>query len=183
MSPSGVTFPYDPYDPHPALVTRGPSLLLRLRVRWRTPELDAALAAGVDPEGTRLLSLRAEKLATTRQRARLARALERVVDIGDADRVMAAPAFRRMLPSLPVRRHQVRSNRVLLLQLAQRLREDRPLRAQGLALAERLITDDNSPLYTDQATLSLQDAVRVALGKLDRSSRSAPPVAEAAAAA
>ena len=69
---------------------------------------------------------------------------------------------------------------MILLQLAQRLREDRPLPVQGLALAGRLISDDNSPLYTDQATLSLQDAVRVALGKLDRSSSSGPHVAAAA---
>ena len=32
MSPSGVSFPYDPYDPHPAIVTRGPSLLRPARV-------------------------------------------------------------------------------------------------------------------------------------------------------
>jgi hypothetical protein len=165
------------------MVDRGPGLTLRWRVWWRTPELDAALAAGVDPQGTPLLNMRAQRLATTRQRTRLARALEKVVAIADADRVMAAPAFRRMRPSLPVRRQQVRRNRVVLLQLAQRLREDRPLRVQGLALAERLITDDDSPLYTDQATLPLQDAVRVALGKLDRSPRSAPPAAERAAAA
>ena len=180
MSPSGIT---SPYDMHRSMVDRGPGLTLRWRVWWRTPELDAALAAGVDPQGTRLLSLRAHQLATIRQRARLAQALEKVVAVADADQVIVIPTFRRLRPSLPVRRPQVRSNRIALLHLAERLREDRPLRAQGLALAERLITDDNSPLYTDQATLSLQDAVRVALGKLDRSSRPAPPAPDRAAAA
>ena len=180
MSPSGTTLPY---HTHRSTVARGPGLPLRLREWWRTPELDAALAAGVDPEGARLLSLRAEKLATTKHRTRVAKALEKVVAIADADRLTTVPAFRRMRPSLAVRRQQVRSNRVVLLQLAQRLREDGPVRVQGLALAGRLITDDNSPLYTDHATLPLQDAVGVALGKLDHSSRSAPPAAERAAAA
>ena len=113
----------------------------------------------------------------------MAQALEKVVAVADADQVMAAPSFRRLRPSLPVRRQQVRSNRVLLLHLAERLREDRPLRVQGLALAERLISDDNSPQIPTRQQLPLHDAVHVALGKLDRSSRSAPPGAERAAAA
>jgi hypothetical protein len=171
MSPSGVTIPYNPHSP---LVAGGPGLWQRLRVWWRTPELDAELAAGLNPEGTRLLSLRAHKLATTKQRARLAQTLEKMVASADAHRVMVAPGFRRLRPSLPVRREQVHSNRTVLLHLAERLREDRPLRVQGLALAERLVTDDNSPLYSDQARLPLHDAVHVALGKLDRSSRSGP---------
>jgi hypothetical protein len=74
------------------------------------------------------------------KRKRLASGLERAVDA--AEHPAPEPSA-----SLPVDRPAVEDARGELLTLALELRSDEPLHDEGVAIAERLLTDGGSPLY------------------------------------
>src|SRR3712207_6370095 len=63
----------------PATGQREP-LLVRLRVRIRSIELDEQIAAGVDPNTSRELRLRTLQLASSRSRDGLAEGVDRVLE-------------------------------------------------------------------------------------------------------
>jgi hypothetical protein len=58
---------------------------LRAATRWRSSELDAALAGGIDPTATNALSLRAGQLRSPETRAGLVRSLQAVLDLATSD--------------------------------------------------------------------------------------------------
>jgi hypothetical protein len=85
-------------------------------VTWsRATELDRELAAGTDPMRSDDLSLRAGQLRSAKRRARLGRALRGAVNVAET---RVDPL---MLPPSLIRRAEVRANRDLLLELAERL--------------------------------------------------------------
>ena len=130
-------------------------MLDRVRVRWACSDLDRRLAEGADPSGDPLLRLRAERLVTPAARARMAAGLEGVV----------ATAQKPMTPfsaAVPIRRGAVRGARHELMALAGDLRHLRAVRARGVAMAERLVTDPSSPLYTARSSDEVVSAVRAA---------------------
>ena len=128
---------------HLARRPRGPvvgGMWLRFRT-WRLAStLDGELAEGADPLGSDELSLRTGQLRSVKSRARLARSLLGALEFADRQ-LPADPAVARL-----IRRAEVRECRGLLLELAERLRDDWPLSAQGLAKISQLVTQGDSPL-------------------------------------
>jgi hypothetical protein len=137
---------------------------LRLRyVTWRqTRELDEQLARGTDPITSDELSLRAGQLASARTRTRFACVLRGAVELADAP----FDPFRIGRPV--IRRAQVRENRALLLELADRLKPGGWLGVQGLAITSLLVGEGVSPLFSRAASSSLKASVNHALLALDR---------------
>lgn len=127
-------------------------LPVRLRAAWAHQDLDRRLAEGADPDGDPLLACRARRLRDPGYRATLASGLERLVAAVDEP---APPLSARV----PVRRRAVRDARHELMRLAGELRHMLDPDPQGVAMAERLLTDLASPVYS---TASSADVVRAA---------------------
>jgi hypothetical protein len=130
-------------------------MLDRLRVRWACADLDRRLAEGTDPSDDPLLTLRAERLVKSTARATAAAGLENVVATVQKPNTPFSAA-------VPIRRGAVRGARRELMALAGDLRHLRAVRARGVAMAERLVTDPCSPLYTAQSSDEVVSAVRAA---------------------
>ncbi len=120
-------------EPYPGLV--------RLRVALKAAELDARLAAGSDPAGSKELALRAGQLVDPRRRARFARSLRRAVASAEAPRLPSRGA------SVPVNRAAVLEARPALLALADDLAEIAHPQPRGIALAVELLREGSGPLY------------------------------------
>jgi hypothetical protein len=135
-----------------------PSLPVTIRTRLRRGRLDRELAAGADPAATVELTLRAEQLVSSKERARIANAI--VETLGEA---------RRNEP-VSVRAHgeraAVRDSADELLRLVLRLREDGPVELRGLATTARLVDDKQSPIRRDDAG-EMREAIRSALSALE----------------
>ena len=133
---------------------------LRCLTWWRGLALDSELARGVDPIESDELSLRAGQLRSARRRARLAHELDGVVEL----------AHRQIDPFNParLRRREVQACRPLLVDLAECLRDVRPLEVQGLAMTSLLVGDCASPLYREATSLSLKGAAISALVALEQ---------------
>jgi hypothetical protein len=114
---------------------------LRCVTRWRAHALDDQLARGADPMQSNELSLRVGQLSSERSRRRFVCALRGAVELADTpfDPLWMGPPL--------IRRAEVRANRELLLELADRLRGSGPLGVQGLALTSLLVGDGFSPLF------------------------------------
>jgi hypothetical protein len=134
-------------------------LRLHVRVAWARESLDRRLAEGADPATEPLLDARAARILAPSSRASLAAGLERVVATADEP-----PA--RLSAAVPVRRSAVRGARDELLRLAGELRHMRDPRAEGVAMAEQLLTDGASPLYTAATPDEVARAAREAADAL-----------------
>ena len=141
-----------------------PGVGLRLRTWWRRDHLDEQLADGTDPRTNAELTLRAEQLSSDAERARLADALEGVVQ--EANKPLA---FLKLL----VRRREVRACADELLALAHRLRDDRPIDLRGAAMTVLLLSSGRSPLYSKGAGVPLREEVRKARLALDEVGKAA----------
>ena len=135
-------------------------------LRWRTwaraKDLDGLLARGADPMDSDELSLRVGQLGSARSRARLACALRGAVELADRQ-----PEPFGMTRSR-IRRAEIRANRELLLELAERVDSRGPVGVEGLALTSLLIGDGASPLYDGDARRSLAATAFTALVALER---------------
>lgn len=108
-------------------------LLLKLRVWFSQPSLDAELAREKDPKLSKELTLRAEQLCCRNTRQRLARAIEGLVGVADHyGSVGSVPK------GPPFRPRQVLANRSTLLGLADRLRGNTSTTVAGLARCAQL---------------------------------------------
>jgi hypothetical protein len=140
---------------------RAGSMRLRIRTAVHRAELTRALAEGVDPDKTSELALRARMLTRPRNRRALARSLRRT--LGEAQK----PALTRVRLSIIDRRAVLDAEREIT-EMIERLNGPSPVRAQGMALLERLLTNaDRSPLYNTAGQGKLRRAIRVADGALD----------------
>jgi hypothetical protein len=131
--------------------------LTRLRLRVRRDELDRKLAAGADPHRHDDLGRRADELAGTRERLRIARAIDRVVKD-----VCASPPPPQRTVAAPGR-PSVRACAPRLRAIAGRLRSDHTIPAAGLARASLLVDEPTSPLFADSIT---EDALRHILAEV-----------------
>jgi hypothetical protein len=131
-------------------------LRMRLRAGWAHEALDRRLAEGADPGTDPLLQARAERLVAPASRATLAAGLERVVATADEP---AAP----LSSAVPVRHRPVAGARHELMGLAGELRHMPDPRPRGVAMAERLVTEPSSVLFTasssDEVARAARDAV------------------------
>jgi hypothetical protein len=134
---------------------------LRCVTWWRARALDNQLARGADPMQSNELSLRVGQLSSERCRRRFVCALRGAVQVADTP----FDPFR-MGPPL-IRRAEVRANRELLLELADRLRAGGPLGVEGLATTSLLVGDGLSPLFC-KGTGSLTASANYALLALER---------------
>jgi hypothetical protein len=130
----------------------------RLKVVTHRGRLDRELAAGADPSADEALALRAAQLEGPASRAELAMAIERILDAADAPPTFSASA--------PLNRPAIRATRPALLALARALRGAEPVRAQGVALARRLVVDGAGPLYAPAPANELARAAGAALEAL-----------------
>lgn len=143
---------------HAAVSTRGERLRIgdSLRARRRRASLDGQLADGADPSTSVALERRAAQMRTERFRAGLAVGFTRVLESAEE------PPFT-LSSCAPLRRAEVLAARGALLSLARELlRSDRPVRAQGVALAQRMLTDVRGPLYTATCAEDVERAARTA---------------------
>jgi hypothetical protein len=137
-----------------------------IRARLRAGVLDAALAAGADPDGSAALCERARQLTRPAFRASLAERLERSAPShasrrwpgwsGHSSAILIPPALAG--EAGPAMRR-----------LADELRTAQAPRPRGVAMALRMVTDVTSPLYTgpvDEVVRCLEDAREALSGEL-----------------
>jgi hypothetical protein len=122
--------------------------------------LDRRLAAGREPEESRLLAARAQDIVALRRREELARYWERLLGVA----ARPAPALRN---AAPLRRGPVLAAEPAISELAGLLRAPLPVSARGVAMARLLLTDAGGPLYWSGAPESLHVALRAAITRLD----------------
>ena|ERR1700761_2077561 len=149
--------------PHAAVYDRRDAsrLAVRLRVALQRAALTQSLSEGADASSSPELALRAQQLVDARERRILARTLERTLDEAGEPRLS-------LYGPTPVRRREVLNAEKPLRILIERLRDDRPVAAEGMALIERLITDGCwSPLYNLTVPGSLRRLAVLATAALD----------------
>src|SRR5690349_1277680 len=117
----------------------------RLRARLSHWELDALIAAGIDPASDPALALRAARLTSRGHRRRLASSIER---LARESRGAQSPALSSAVPLVV---EQVREARDSLFWIAAVLRGPEPVAARGVARLQRLLTDAASVLYTESS--------------------------------
>lgn len=133
------------------------SWLTALGCRLRRNAVDRELAAGADPDSSECRHLRASELTGESNRQALAVAYERHI---------VAATSSPPLDVVPVNWRGVRAATPRLDRLAQRLREDPGVRAQGVARARLLLTDRKSALYDKGDDSGLVHEVRSTLALL-----------------
>jgi hypothetical protein len=129
---------------------------LRCLTWWQAHDLDDQLARGADPIQGDALSLRVGQLSSERSRRRFVCILRGAVELADT------PFDPLRMEAPLIRRAEVRANRELLLELAERLRAGGPLGVEGLAITSLLVGDGLSPLFckgTGSLTLSASHAL------------------------
>jgi hypothetical protein len=133
----------------------------RLAVRLHSASLDAALAAGVAPESSPALALRAERLIGPVAR-----------ELGNRIwRILVAVAEPRRPPpnQAPIASRIVRDTEEELSQLALRLLDERPVDVRGVALVCALLSDGRGPLYghAERDAAALREALLEARAALE----------------
>jgi hypothetical protein len=130
------------------------SIVTAIRGRLAGISLDAALAAGADPNCSPALRERARWLTSPRCRARVAARLAKVADeshwsaIGWSSVVPPAQAALAAAPAL--------------LRLAREVIETDDANPRGVALALELVSDGASPLYRGPTIDEVLDAIEAA---------------------
>ena len=130
----------------------------RLRARFCGLALDRALAAGVPPDASAALALRARALTQTSAREELADQLRRIVRNACE-------------PSVPGTRVRARREHVLaaehaMQRLASRLQSPLPVEARGIARVRVLLSDGGGPLYYRASAQDLGTEIRQAISAL-----------------
>jgi hypothetical protein len=140
------------------LVAVRPRLRDWVAVRAGASRLDDQLAAGVSPETTAALALRAQLLVRMSRRRALARSLRRIM-------TRAIDPSSEPLAAVPLRRDRVRDAAGEFGELIQCLLTSGPVAAHGVAQAEVLLSDGRGPLYNrrnrDDLRARLRDIIRV----------------------
>ena len=131
----------------------------RLVARLRAHTLDARLAAGVPPERSAALSLRAARLIQPAVGIALGRRIDIVIDQAEGH----VPARARVA----ARRRAVFEAGAELAALSRRLAAPEPRAARGVAQVRLLLTDGTGPLYSPRAGEELRAAIRRARAALE----------------
>jgi hypothetical protein len=137
------------------------SIALRVRVAVRRARLTQRLSEGADPSSSPELALRARQLVSDRERKILARTLKRTLEEARRPRLTGFSAT-------VIRRGSVIEAVDPIQIMIDRLRDDRPVAAEGMALIERMITDGTwSPLYNTTVPGALRRLTVLATAALE----------------
>ena len=109
-------------------------------------------------DASELVRWRSDELTTRAQRDRLER---------EVDRTLRMLGPQRLPSASPLRRPEVRANRDLLVRLRERLGDEQPVSARGILLAQTLLRDPASPLYSEGTSRDVGRMVRRVLGALE----------------
>jgi hypothetical protein len=150
----------DPADPCCVIKERR-RLRTRLSAHLCARNLDRALAAGVSPDSSAALSLRAHALIGSQSRDKLARSIRML--IADARRPLGPLA-----PGVPVCRPKVLRASGSFDELADRLAREAPVDAGGMAEVALLIAAASGPLF-DHPADELEATVRRVMQALEAS--------------
>jgi hypothetical protein len=124
----------------------------RMLTRCLAARLDRELAAGVAPDSSAALALRAQRLTRSSTRRDFAESVERVVAAG------MRPAAARSA-AVPVCRDKVREAAGELRELVGCLVAPGPVPARGVALVRVLLSDGGGPLYRGHSACDLRARV------------------------
>lgn len=160
----------DPYVSQSEVFAHSADRARRLRARFRVTlhrrALTRALADGADPVSSLELALRARQLTSARNRRSLAHAMRRAID--EAHR---GPMARSRM--VLVRTSAVLEAEDAIETMIGLLDDPRPVRPEGMAMAERLVTNaDHSPLYNLAEPGALRHEISVATAAMSERSRS-----------
>ena len=135
-------------------------ILIKARARLRGRSLDRALSNGEDPSSSPVLTRRAARLTSTKNRHALARSIRRLLD---------PPSGRRPGPSaaVPPHRSELAGARMPLARVAALLEIDEPVYARGVARLQLLLTEGGSALYAPRRTGELRGEVEGILDALE----------------
>lgn len=125
---------------------------IRLLAYARAYALDRALARGIDPDSSPLLSVRAHALIGMTHRRKRADQLQRLLE-------SAGCFHHRFNPALPVPLH-VRLAGDLIEEIADMLQAPAPVDARGAARLELLLRDGGGPLYATAGADTLRDVLQ-----------------------
>lgn len=139
------------------------SLLSELAARMHTgvsrSRLTRELAGGANPGSSPELALRAAQLTGERNRERVVKTLRRAISEAYSPRLLRYTL---------VDRAAVRDAEDAINAMIARLSYARPVRVQGMAIVERMLTNaDNSPLYGSDHPDDLRELLQAALAELD----------------
>jgi hypothetical protein len=134
--------------------------LIRLSTRMRSRVLDRALAAGVSPDSSAALSVRAHILIGRPSRVGLARIVRGL--ISDACQPLTP-----LTPSVPLCKRKIMRSAHTLEELAVRLLDDDPVDVRGVAQIRLLLIGDRGALYDHPGADDLEPALREARQALD----------------
>jgi hypothetical protein len=112
----------------------------------------------VSRDASDLVRWRCKELTTYAKRERLRRDIERLLRSLDPARLPSAS---------PLKRPAARGSKDLFEALATRLGDERPVAARGILLAQSLLHDATSPLFSDDADTLLAPALRRVTGALE----------------
>ena len=141
------------------------SLVLRMRVATRRDRLTRELAEGAEPSSSPERALRAAQLTSPRGRKQLARSLRRTITEARRPQLTRSPV-------VIINRAQVLAAEAAINAMVARLGDAEPVRAEGMAIAHRILTNANgNPLYDAAELGALRRQLQVATEALD----TAPP--------
>lgn len=131
-------------DGEGGIVGVDPRIRDKVRAYLLADRLDRTLAAGVSPESNASLALRAQVLASTSMRNRLAAGLERII------REASEPTTKLVNIRVPLSRRAIRENGRGLEEIRRRLSSSDLLPVSCIAQASVLLTAGSSPLFCDR---------------------------------
>jgi len=132
----------------------------RVRARLLGGSLDRELAAGREPESSVMLAARARHIVQLRRRQATASNWENLLAVAQRGGEKPGPARR-------IRASEIVAAQSAIRELTQRLRAPLPVAAQGVAMAEILLTDGAGPVYSRRSRVTLTAALESAITQLD----------------
>jgi hypothetical protein len=132
----------------------------RLSSHLRSRALDRALAAGVSPDSSAALSLRAHTLIGTASRAELAHRIHTLIKD-------ARHPLHPLTPHAPLCRRKIVRSAPTLEHLADLLLGDDPVDVQGIAQIRLLLIGDRGALYDHPGADDLEPALQEAMQALE----------------
>jgi hypothetical protein len=141
----------------------------RMLARRAAARLDRELAAGISPETSAELAVRAMQLTSTRVRRDLATSVQRILAAaGPPSAAMLSPAAAVRPPRIPLARARISQSAAALASVADCLAAPGPVPVQGVAMVSQLLADGTGPLYREARGDDLGDIIENVTRALSR---------------